>query len=260
MGAAEEILKLLRITPEIDNTLERSARISTESGVTIRFDGVGVDFGRGRKALEAINLQIKAGERVAVVGESGAGKSTLIHLLLGFVQPSSGTIGINDLPLKELSLRHWRRQVAWIGQHPVLFPGTIRENIQIARPDAAESAVIEASTAAGVIDFCSQLPQGMDTVLGEQGLGLSKGQAQRIALARAYLKQAPLLLLDEPTAGLDLATEQHIIGSALRMFEGRTVVMATHSQAAVADMDWVIQMEAGRIVEILSYRSGSPDH
>jgi ATP-binding cassette subfamily C protein CydD len=251
IGAAEEILKILRIRPGQVEDHGKEIILPSKSSVSIQFKDVSVDFGRGRRGLEGVTLKIEAGQKVAIVGPSGAGKSTLIHLLLGFVQPSSGQILIDAFPQSKLSIVRWRKQLAWIGQHPILFPGSILENIRMAAPFADTKEVFKAASAAGVMAFCDHLPGGVETVLGEQGLGLSKGQAQRVALARAYLKNSPLLLLDEPTAGLDHITEQQILKSAVSIFKGRTVLMVTHNETATVRMDRIVRMEQGHVTEII---------
>ena len=264
IGATEEILKILSHdvqksdakrsgAKKVDNKGNASAlkRIipTSQIGVMIEFENVSVDYGRGHSVLDKVNLRIEPGQRVAVVGPSGAGKSTLIHLLLRFIDPNCGQIKINHTQLTELSLECWRRRLAWMGQQPILFPGSIAENIRLARPDADDEAVYRAASVAGVLGFCAQLPYGMNTVVKEKGLGLSQGQAQRVALARAHLKQAPLLLLDEPTAGLDETIEKQLIKQAMTIFKDKTVLMVTHSQVALRGMDRIIRMEQGRVVD-----------
>ncbi len=171
---------------------------------------------------------------LVLAGPSGAGKSTVIEILLGFVRPDSGRATINGADLTELVPQALSRLTAWIGQRPILFAGTIRENIRFARPEATDAEVAEAARAARVDRFAELLPAGLDTVVGEDGYGFSGGQAQRIAIARAFLKDAPLLLLDEPTAHLDPATEAEVLDSLRRLALGRTVILASHAAAAHA--------------------------
>jgi ATP-binding cassette subfamily C protein CydD len=264
IGATEEILKILNHDVmrsdaerhgakqvDIKGNTPASNKIlpALQVGVMIEFENVSVDFGRGHSVLKKINFRIAPGQRVAVIGPSGAGKSTLIHLLLRFIDPNFGQIKINHTRLTELSLESWRRQLAWMGQQPILFPGSIAENIRLARPDADNKAVYRAASVAGVLGFCAQLPCGINTIVKEKGLGLSQGQAQRVALARAYLKQAPLLLLDEPTAGLDEPTEKKLIKQAMTIFKDKTVLMVTHSKVALRGMDRIIRIEQGQIVD-----------
>ena len=247
VGASKEILKILQLNSKNLKDSAGMVAVDLKKGVRIEFENVSVDFGRGIKALSKVNLSIEPGQHVAVIGASGAGKSTLIHLLLGFTQPTCGRIKINNIPFSKISLERWRQQLAWIGQNPILFPGSIAENIRMARPDAGDEAVYQAASVAGVSEFCAHLPCGIHTVVKEQGVGLSMGQAQRVALARAYLKQAPVMLLDEPTARLDEETEAQLLQKAMTIFKNRTVLMVTHSHRVLNGMDRVIRMEQGRL-------------
>lgn len=187
------------------------------------------DAQRGR-ILHSLNFDIKAGERALLIGQSGAGKSTIIEMILGFIKPNEGQVLVNGLDITEYSAASLSKLMAWIGQKPVIFCGTIRENIMFARPSSTEQEFQQAIEAAAIDRYLLDLPHGFDTVIGENGYGLSGGQAQRIAIARAYLKNAPLLLLDEPTAHLDPETERDIFNQLLKLTENRTVIMATHSE------------------------------
>ena len=208
IGAAEGLAEILDGTDEAP-----AGRAPMPSGeLEIVFDDVSVAFDGGtRSAVEGVSLRIAPGDHVALVGVSGAGKSTLLSLLLGFRSPDSGRILVNGIDLAAIDPEDLRRHIAWIGQAPVLFHGTLRDNIRLGRPDADDAAVDRAAAEARVTEFAAALPQGLDTPIGERGVGLSGGQAQRIALARAFLKDAPLVLLDEPTASLDRDTEAEIL-------------------------------------------------
>ena len=202
-------------------------------GVTLAFEHVGFTWDPARgPALEDVSFRVPAGETLVLAGPSGAGKSTIMELLLGFVQPQSGRVLVNGADLTTLVPGALTRMTAAIGQRPVLFAGSIRDNISFARPDATIIEVEAAARHARVTAFADDLPQGLDTPVGEGGYGLSGGQAQRVAIARAFLKNAPLLLLDEPTAHLDPATEGDVFESLRRLAVGRTVVMASHAAAA----------------------------
>ncbi|MGO1081354.1 ATP-binding cassette domain-containing protein, partial [Inquilinus sp. CA228] len=174
-------------------------------------------------------------------------KSTLLSLLLGFRRPDAGRVLVNGVDLAEIDPEELRRRIAWIGQAPVLFHGTLRDNIRLGRPEADDAAVERAAAEARVAEFAAALPLGLDTMVGERGIGLSGGQAQRVALARAFLKDAPLVLLDEPTAALDRDTEAEILESIRRLARGRTVVVATHSPAAMAMADRRVLLDQGRV-------------
>ena len=202
-------------------------------GLSVAFENVCLtwDATRGR-ALDGLSFRVGAGETLVLAGPSGAGKSSVIEILLGFVRPDSGRVTLNGADIADLVPQALSGLTAWVGQRPMLFAGTIRENIRFARPEATDAEVAEAARLARVSDFAADLPKGMETIVGEGGYGLSGGQAQRVAIARAFLKNAALLLLDEPTAHLDPATEQDVLESLRRLAIGRTVILATHSTAA----------------------------
>ncbi len=216
----------------------------------IRLENVHYRFGGGRSAaLCGVELEIPAGGSLALVGASGAGKTTLGRLLLGFDQPTAGRIMVNGIDLASIHPESWRRHLSWVGQHPVLFRGTIRENIRTGDPRAPAAAVEEAARAAGVERFAGGLPQGLDTPVAEGGAGLSRGQAQQVALARAFLKNAPLLLLDEPTAGLDSAAEERIMEAVFAFCRGRSLVLMTHRLGRLQTVDHIAVLDAGSVVE-----------
>ncbi|WP_242573149.1 thiol reductant ABC exporter subunit CydC, partial [Streptomyces sp. NP-1717] len=205
-------------------------------GVTVRHEG------RTEPSLDAATLVVEPGETVALVGPSGAGKTTLLNVLLGFTAPTEGRVRVGGTDLSSLDLDRWREQIAWVPQHPYLFAGTIAENITLARPDADATAVRKALRDAGAYDFVTALPQGADTPLGEDGAGLSSGQRQRLALARAFLADRPLLLLDEPTAALDGETEAGVVEAVRRLAVGRTVLLVIHRPALLSVADRVIEL------------------
>ncbi|GAC86814.1 ABC transporter cysteine exporter CydD [Gluconobacter thailandicus F149-1 = NBRC 100600] len=182
--------------------------------------------------IHNVSFTLPAGETLILEGPSGSGKSTLLELLLGFVAPSEGRIFLGGQDMANMTPRQISSQISWIGQKPVLFAGTIRENILFAKPDASEPELDAAISAAAMDRYLPLLPAGLETRIGEGGFGLSGGQAQRIAIARAFLKNAPILLLDEPTSHLDPATEAEILDSLHRLTQGRTVVLCTHSAQA----------------------------
>jgi thiol reductant ABC exporter CydD subunit len=198
--------------------------------------------GRDRPALDRVSLRVEPGEVVAVIGPSGAGKSTLLSVLLGFVAPSAGSVRIGDSELSDLDPRAWRERVSWLPQRPHLFATSLRENIGLGHPDATEEEVWAAVTAAGLRDVVAGRPEGLDTVLREGGVGLSAGERQRVALARAFLHDAPLVLLDEPTANLDGATEEEVLMAIQRLMRGRTVILVAHRPALVALADRVVDL------------------
>jgi ATP-binding cassette subfamily C protein CydD len=252
VGAAEEILKILTVPHP--GALNGTITWVQTSPLHIQFQNVHLAFDGGRRpALQGINFDLKSGEQVVVVGGSGAGKTTTLNLLLGFIKPDKGCILINGNRLADLTPDSWREQIAWIGQRPVLFHGTIRENIVLGRPQATAEQIEQAAGNAGVLDFSRQSPAGLETQVGEQGAGISRGQAQRVALARAFLKDAPLLLLDEPTAGLDTENESLIMDALNRLSRGRTVLMLTHRLTNIKHADRILVLENGCVVEQGNY-------
>lgn len=213
--------------------------------------------GRG-PLFEALNLRIPAGQRVVLVGPSGGGKSSLVALMAGFVQPDTGLIRIDGQPLARFSNGARAAHVGWLSQRPTLFAGSVAENIALGLDDCPAGKVEAAARMAGVTEFTDRLPQGLAARIGEGGYGLSGGQAQRVALARMLLDPRPLILLDEPTAGLDESAEAAFLDALDRMLAARaaTVVYATHRQAMVAWADRVLEVRDGRVIE----RPGHPNH
>ena len=252
VGAAEEIIKILAVAHP--NAARHWQPLVKTEPLHIRFQQVGLAFDDGRRpALAGINFNLNPGEQVVLVGASGAGKTTTLNLLLGFLQPDQGRILINDQRLADLSPDSWREQIAWIGQRPVLFHGTIRENILLGRPQATEDQIQRAARNARVLDFSRHLPAGLETRVGEQGAGISRGQAQRVALARAFLKDAPLLLLDEPTAGIDAENEAAVMAAMNQLARGRTVLLLTHRLTNIQHADRILVLENGCVVEQGNY-------
>ncbi|MFF0460542.1 thiol reductant ABC exporter subunit CydD [Streptomyces mexicanus] len=239
LAAAEEIFAVL------ESPLPASGTRPVPDCGAVAFENVGVRYpGRSADAVSGVSFAVEAGETVALVGPSGAGKSTLLHVLLGFVRPTEGRVRIGDADLTDLDLEQWRSRIAWVPQRPHLYAGTIAENVRLARPDADEAAVRAALADAGALAFVDALPEGMDTVLGEDGTGLSAGQRQRLALARAFLADRPVLLLDEPTAALDGATEAEIVQAVRRLSMGRTVLLVVHRPALLGAADRVVRLDA----------------
>ncbi|WND40355.1 thiol reductant ABC exporter subunit CydD [Streptomyces sp. BB1-1-1] len=239
LAAAEEIFEVLERPVPASGTAgppPAGDALSVE-GVTIRYPG------RAAAAVTDVSFTVQPGETVALVGPSGAGKSTLLNALLGFVQPAGGRVRIGGADLTSLDLAQWHARVAWVPQHPHLYAGTIAENVRLARPDADDTAVQRALRDAGALEFVDALPEGTGTVLGEDGAGLSAGQRQRLALARAFLADRPVLLLDEPTAALDGATEAEVVAAVRRLAEGRTVLLVVHRPALLEVADRVVRLE-----------------
>ncbi|MDQ0582099.1 ATP-binding cassette subfamily C protein CydCD [Streptomyces rishiriensis] len=240
LAAAEEIFEVLE-TP----APESGAVAVSEGGMA--FEGVTVRYpGRSTDAVTDVSFTVAPGETVALVGPSGAGKSTLLNALLGFVRPDEGRVLAGGVDLAVADLEQWRSRIAWVPQRPHLYAGTIDENVRLARPDADDEAVRRALADAGALEFVEALPAGAGTLLGEDGAGLSAGQRQRLALARAFLADRPVLLLDEPTAALDGETEAEVVAAVRRLTVGRTVLLVVHRPALLAAADRVVRLaEAG---------------
>jgi ATP-binding cassette subfamily C protein CydD len=245
--AAAESLALLPALPPPAPALP--VRTIPARGVSVAFEDVGLTWDPARgPALDGLSFRVAAGETLVLAGPSGAGKSTAIEILLGFVRPDRGRVLINGADIKDLVPAALSRLTAWIGQRPMLFAGSIRENILFARPEASDAEVEAAARSARVSDFAAALPDGLNTQVGEDGYGLSGGQAQRVAIARAFLKNAPLLLLDEPTAHLDPSSEAAVLDSLRRLAAGRTVILASHAAAAHDFAGRRIDIRDGRAV------------
>lgn len=238
LAAAEEIFEVLETPARERGTaaVPSSPRIELEN-VTVRHKG------RVEPSLDAASLVVEPGETVALVGPSGVGKSTLLDVVLGFTAPEEGgSIRVGGVELDALDAEEWRSRIAWVPQRPHFFAGTVAENVRLARPDASDASVRQALRDAGADEFVAGLPEGAETPLGEEGAGLSAGQRQRLALARAFLADRPLLLLDEPTAALDGETEAAVVDAVRRLAAGRTVLLVVHRPALLAVADRVVEL------------------
>ena len=215
----------------------------------IAFKSVSFGYAEDRYVLRDVDLRIDPNQIVGLVGGTGAGKSTLLSLVPRFYDPTTGSIALNGRDLREITKRTLRAQIAIVLQDTLLFSTTVRENIAYGRPDATEQEIIDAARRAQADDFIRQLPNGYTSLVGERGGHLSVGQRQRIGIARAFLKNAPILLLDEPTSALDPATESAIMDTIKELMRGRTTLIATHRLATIHSLDQIIVLQHGRIVE-----------
>ncbi len=246
LAAAERIFETLdhpAATPRPEHP--RSAPDPSVSAV--RLEGVGFAHGgRPEPALDGVDLELAPGEMVALVGPSGAGKSTLASLVLRLADPGEGRVTCGGVDLRDVDARAWRARTAWVPQRPTLFTGTVADNVRLAAPRAGEAEVTEALEAAGGLGFVEGLPQGVHTRLGEGGRRLSAGQTQRIALARAFLADPHLLVLDEPTANLDPESADAVGESIARLAAGRTTLLVVHRPELAARADRIVALEGGR--------------
>ena len=249
MSAAAHLLEILSIQPQKSS----GSSSGIKAAVPICFDSVGVLYPqRDRPALADISITITPGERVALTGPSGAGKSTLFDLLLGFLWPSTGRILIDGTDLRDLSPEAWRDHIAWVPQRPFLFNASLGENLRLGDPAASAADMKEACRRAGLDEMLASLPDGMDTSIGEHGLRLSGGQAQRLALARAFLKPADVFLLDEAAAGLDPEAALELASTLRAIPSGRTVLAITHHPAGLSAFDRILQLSDGHLIADLT--------
>lgn len=252
LAGAQRIFEILDTPPTIQ---EPAVAQTLPSGHEIVFEGVTYEYPRRSaddgvvEALKGISLTIPESKKVALVGFSGAGKSTLVDLIPRFIDPTVGVVSIGGVDLRELSLSHLRSRIAMVGQHTFLFNDSVYNNIAYGNPDASRDQVFAAAKAAFAIDFIEKLPSGFDTVVGEGGMSLSGGERQRLAIARAILKNAPILILDEATASLDNRAEREVQMAIEALVEGRTTVVIAHRLSTIRDADIIVVMSGGSIVE-----------
>lgn len=247
IGAVERMVEILE-TP-VPETPQRFEACDWTADLTVTFDEASYAYGDELPALDKVSLTISPQETLAFVGPSGAGKTTLMQMLMGFLQPESGRLLLNGRTLSSIDLEQWREQLAWVPQSPRLFKGSIEDNIRLGRADASLADIQRAATRARADEFIDDLPQGYATPVGELGAGLSGGQIQRIALARAFIKDAKFIILDEATASLD-AHNEALVGQAIEeLAVGRTVIMIAHRLETIRKADRIVVMDNGRVVE-----------
>jgi ATP-binding cassette subfamily C protein CydCD len=256
VSAARRIFAILETQPPSSTAVLLSAtQPPSPARNPITFEAVHYAYRDERPALNGVTFTLRPGEKTALVGPSGAGKSTLADLLLRFLTPQAGVIFVGDRPLDEIPAQTWRAQVGWVPQRPHLFNDSVAANLRLARPGASQAEVEQAARRAHAHDFIQALPQGYDTPIGERGARLSAGQRQRLALARAFLKDAPLLVLDEATTNLDPESESLIQEALERLLAGRTALIIAHRLSTVAAADQILVLEHGRVVEAGTHAS-----
>ncbi|MDS1137739.1 ABC transporter ATP-binding protein [Nitratireductor indicus] len=247
LAGFERYRKFLETEPDIAD--RPGAGVVDRLKGDIVYRDVAFDYGTGRRVLSGLNLAVKAGETVALVGPSGAGKTTICSLLPRFYEVSEGSISIDGMDIRDMTMKSLRSNIGIVQQDVFLFAGTIRENIAYGRLDASENEILEAARRARLESVIAALPSGLDTVIGERGVKLSGGQKQRLAIARIFLKNPPILILDEATSALDTETERAIQQSLSDLSEGRTTLVIAHRLATIANADRILVVEDGRIVE-----------
>jgi len=248
LASAERAFALLDEAPDVEE--KPDARRLERARGAIQLCDVGFGYDGGPRVLRDVCFDLPAGARVGIVGKTGAGKTTLLRLLLRFYDPVEGRILLDGVDLRDYRVADLRQQFSLVLQEPILFSTSIRENIAYARPDASDAELVRAAQAAHAHEFIAALPQGYATRVGERGMRLSGGERQRIALARAFLKDAPILLLDEPTSSVDLRTEGVIVEAMEQLMQGRTTFMIAHRLATLESCDLLLRLEGGRLEEL----------
>jgi len=241
------VLEVLDAVPEVVD--RPGARVLGGVRGSVSLEGVVFGYEPGRPVLEGVSLRARPGEVVAVVGATGAGKSTLVSLVPRFFDPWAGSVRIDGVDVRELRLASVREQVALVLQDSFLFPLTVAENIAYGRPDASRAEIVAAAQAANAHAFVERLPDGYDSVIGERGATLSGGERQRLAIARALLKDAPILILDEPTSALDSETEALLLNALERLMNGRTTLIVAHRLSTIRHADRIVVLTNGHITE-----------
>jgi ATP-binding cassette, subfamily C, bacterial CydD len=258
-AAADRIFEILATPARVRQASDNLGPVS--DGISIELSGVGYTYPESETAaLRELTLTLPANTLTALVGRSGSGKSTVVNLLMRFVDPESGTIRANGVEIMKHSAKAWREKLALVPQRPHLFHGNVLENIRLARPGASREEIERAAELAGADGFIRQLPDGFATQIGERGARLSGGEAQRIAIARAFLKDAPVLIMDEPTSSLDPESERLIRTALKRLTEGRTVLVVAHRLNTVYGADKIAVLDRGRLAETGTHRDLVQNH
>jgi len=229
--------------------LESAGQLPAPVRGAIRFDQVKFSYNSDVPVLQGVSFSIEPGQLVGVVGPTGGGKSTIISLIPRFYDPTSGAIEIDGMDVRDYKLQWLRSQIGYVLQETVLFRGTVRDNIAYGREGATQEEIIEAARLANADEFIARMPQGYDTMIGERGDTLSGGQRQRIGIARALVRNNPILILDEPTAALDTESERLVIEALERLMKGRTVITIAHRLSTIRDADKIIVLDKGVVAE-----------
>jgi ATP-binding cassette subfamily B protein len=245
-AAGERVFEILD-EPEEPGLRERDAGAAIAGD--IRYEGVSFSYAKGLPALTNVSFHAEPGETIALVGATGAGKSTLVNLLVRFYELTTGSILIDGKPIRDYGVRALREMIGMVTQESFLFNGTIRENLLLGKPDATDEELLEAATAANARAFIDRLPDGLSSLVGERGVKLSVGEKQRLSIARALLKDPPILILDEATASVDTATERLIQEAFERLMFHRTCIVIAHRLSTIVNADQILVLDHGRIIE-----------
>jgi subfamily B ATP-binding cassette protein MsbA len=248
LAAIDRVFEVFDIEPDVKEKPDAHKLPRLKGRIT--FERMTFGYNDEQPVLRDINLDVRPGEVVALVGSSGAGKSTLVQLIPRFFDPQQGRVLIDDIDVRDVTLRSLRSQIGVVAQETLLFSGTVRENLLYGRPSATEEETIAAARAAHAHDFISELPEGYDTQLGERGARLSGGQKQRIAIARAFLSNPRILILDEATSALDSESEALIQDALSELMKGRTNIVIAHRLSTILGSDRIAVMQRGKIVDI----------
>jgi ATP-binding cassette subfamily B protein len=248
LASLERAFMLLDQSPEI---AEREGALALQSARgDFEFRNVSFVYEESGRGLHDMSFRIPTGTRVGIVGATGAGKTTLLNLLMRFYDPTEGEVLLDGIDIREYRIGDLRKQFAVVLQEPVLFASSIAENIAYGKPDASDEEIVVAAKAAASHDFILKLPEGYETQVGERGTRLSGGERQRISLARAFLRNSPILILDEPTSSVDIHTESAIMEATERLMSGRTTFMIAHRLSTLKSCDMVLVLDQGRLAEI----------
>jgi subfamily B ATP-binding cassette protein MsbA len=241
----------IRAILEADEIIEERSDAYEPKSLTgeIVFDHVEFGYGAGAKVLRDVNMVIKRGDMVGIVGPTGSGKSTIVSLIPRFYEPTAGTVTIDGVDIRNYTLAGLRQHIGFVLQDTVLFRGTVGENIAYGHPNATQDDIVQAAVRANAYEFIQKMPEGFNTMVGDRGLTLSGGQRQRIGIARALIRDTPILILDEPTAALDSESEGHVVEALERLMKGRTVIMIAHRLSTIRDANQIIVLKNGVVAE-----------
>src|SRR6058998_1271559 len=248
MAGMERFLEIL--DEKVDVPEKVDARPLVRASGNVAFEDVSFGYDESRLVLRHMSFELPAGTCLGVIGPTGSGKTTLANLLVRFFDPTEGAITLDGTDLRDYKIADLRNQFGVVLQDTLLFSTTIAENVRFARPEATMREIVEAAKMADAHDFIESLPEGYDTQVGERGMKLSGGERQRISLARAFLKDAPILVLDEPTSSLDVHTEGEILETIQKLMQGKTTIMIAHRPSTLRDCNLVLILESGRVTRM----------